>query len=115
MKAIIEGIEHQILGEPTPRLIHGLYAPELAPPEIIQDYPEQLEDMYQANGRRCTTQIMAHPKYCVGYILGPETSSYHMQVAEQGGVLGSFTMNKRQHRLASELGYRAFGIWVPKS
>lgn len=114
MKAIIEGVEHHIIGEPTPSIIHGLYAPELAPPVILPDYPEQIDYLYRANGRRCATMIMAHPDMSVGQIIGLGRKDFvYTRLLEHGGVMGPFTLGEKEKRLAGLLGYRALGIWMP--
>ena len=123
MKAIIIGPEQEIIEraihEPTPHIIHGLYAAELAPPLIVPDYPEQIDELYGAEGLWCATMIMAHPAFSVAQILGPElpekgSFTYRRQLTEQAGLMGPFALTEKRQRLVTDLGYRALGIWLPK-
>jgi hypothetical protein len=115
MKAIIEGQEHQILGEPTPQIIHGLFAPELAPPVIVEDYEEQLRDMYRANGRICRVRFRVYEGH--EDTVGQRVEWFEEGVRREGrqiqpgGLLGPIA--RPDQRLA-ELGFKnfdGFAIW----
>ena len=111
MRAILQGQEHILLGEISPRDIHDLYVPDLLIPTILETYRGEVADIYWANGRVAIGGILTTPNVSVKKALGMLAGS--MNIASRGDALvGPYLFSASNASCTFSPGkYSGIGLW----
>lgn len=110
MKLLLSGVEHEFMGEPTPKLLHGIYIETTHPTSAKELYRGELEHLYKANGWCLAGMIVTRqhlqPQEVVAHLKEPEIVAI--------GLGHSALLGPIEHHIMSEYsGMYGVSLWVP--